>query len=673
MHLIDFVVRARKEFIRSKYDAEIRVSVDIDAEKEIKKTEKELNDLTKRLNRLREKSNEIELFDKSKNKADKLALLGYQAEGLEKRIGDLTVKNEQLKASLASGTEAKGFDKMATSAKKCFGIIKNGSKESTKGMNATRKALGNVVLSMIAFQALMKGTEFIAAGFKNLVQYSDELNAAFSDMKSQTATLKNSLTTAFAPVVELMIPYLTKLISWLNTAMNTLAQFWAYLSGKGTYTRAKKQVVDYAKSLEDASKSAKGALASFDEINVLNKDEGGAGGEVTGGAAFEEAAVDQSKFEWVDWLRENLKTVLEIVGAIGIGFLAWKITGLVASLMGITPALSTLWGVALLVGGAIAYIVGISDALVNGIDWGNFTVIMLGAVAAISGAFLLFGPAATGVVALCAGFGMLVVGIKDAIDNGINLKNGLMIVAGVFLGLAGTIGFGVATIGALVAGLILAIIRDWDNFKQTVIEPLKIWLNTLLEDFMQVVNGIKNVFSGLIKFIKGVFTLDWKLAWEGVCQVFEGIWDVISGVVKFAINGIIGFINLLINATVGTVNAIVSAINSLSFTAPDWVPFIGGQKVSFNLPTVTAQNIPYLATGGTVTASTLAHLSENGRKEVVLPLEQNTEWADILSDKIGAGRPVVIRFEGDLAELGRILKPVIDTENTRVGNNLAFN
>lgn len=610
-----------------------------------------------------------------KKSANQLELLGYRAEQLEKRIGELTIKNEQLKESLVKPTSGNIFDKVSTSAKKCFGIITKGSKESSKSMGTTSKALGNIVLSMVAFQAISKATEYVTSGFNNLVQYSEELNDAFSDLKSQSATLKNSLATAFAPVVQQIIPHLTKLISWLNTAMDTLAQFWAFLSGKNTYKRAKKQVVDYAKSLEDASKSAKGALASFDEINVLNKDEGTGttGGEVTGGSAFEEAEVDQSKFEWVNWLRENLNTILEIVGAIGIGFLAWKITGLVAGLMGITLPLSTLWGVALLVGGAFAYILGISDALVNGIDWGNFTVIMLGAAAAIGGAFLLFGAGAAGIVALCAGFGMLVVGIKDVIDNGVNLKNGLMIVAGVFLGLAGTIGFGVATIGTLVAGLVLAIIRDWDNFKQTVIEPLKIWLNTLLENFMQVIDGIKNMFSGLIKFIKGVFTLDWKLAWEGICQLFKGIWDTISGVVKLAINGIIGFINTLINAVVGTINAIVAAINSLSFTAPDWVPIIGGKPISFNLPTVTTPNIPYLATGGTVTASTLAHLSENGRKEVVLPLEQNTEWADILSEKIGAGRPVVIRFEGDLAELGRILKPVIDTENARIGNSLAYN
>ena len=37
---------------------------------------------------------------------------------------------------------------------------------------------------------------------------------------------------------------------------------------------------------------------------------------------------------------------------------------------------------------------------------------------------------------------------------------------------------------------------------------------------------------------------------------------------------------------------------------------------------------------GTVTGNTLAELGEGGRREVVLPLEQNTGWADILADKL---------------------------------------
>ena len=164
------------------------------------------------------------------------------------------------------------------------------------------------------------------------------------------------------------------------------------------------------------------------------------------------------------------------------------------------------------------------------------------------------------------------------------------------------------------------------------------------------------------------------MAWEGIKQVVQGILDIICGLFKGFVNIVIGFLNMLINAAVGIINAFITAINGISFTIPSWVPKLGGQHIGFNINKVYAANIPYLATGGTVTAATLANLGEGGRKEVVLPLEQNTEWADILSEKISANsRPVVVRFEGSLAELGRVLKPVIDNENSRIGQSLVIN
>ena len=36
----------------------------------------------------------------------------------------------------------------------------------------------------------------------------------------------------------------------------------------------------------------------------------------------------------------------------------------------------------------------------------------------------------------------------------------------------------------------------------------------------------------------------------------------------------------------------------------------------------------------------------------------------------GGRQQVVIRFEGNLAQLGRVLKPVIDHENYRIGGSL---
>ena len=75
-------------------------------------------------------------------------------------------------------------------------------------------------------------------------------------------------------------------------------------------------------------------------------------------------------------------------------------------------------------------------------------------------------------------------------------------------------------------------------------------------------------------------------------------------------------------------------LNKIKFTVPDWVPGLGGKTMGFSVNTVTAPKIPKLATGGIVTAETLARIGEGNKKEAVLPLEQNTQWMDILADRI---------------------------------------
>ena len=680
------------------YDASVRVHTQVDT-KEITEAKKEVEKLAAQLQRIREKSEKAVALGASKKQLERI---GYDAELLEEKLAAATERLETLQESASkkfslsdfvkerfsyenlygdgNGLDLKkivsvdelkaGFNKAKESAKNCFKAISKGSTSSHKSLSNIGRTLRSIILSMIVFQGLSKATQFTAEGFKNLVQYSSSLNSAFSGLKSETATLKNNLATAFAPVVQMIIPYLVKLVSWLNTACNAIAQFFAVLQGKNTFTKAKKQVVDYAKSLKTAQTAAKGALAAFDEINVLDDgSSGGAagGGEVTGADAFEEAEVDKSKFEWVDWLKDNLDAILTIVGAIGLGLLAWKIASK------FTDDLGTLLGISMAVAGGFIFVKSALDAWVNGVSWTNLGGMVLGATLLIGGLALAFGPVAAGIASVIAGAAMLIVGIHDVMENGVNFKNGLLIVAGVFTTLFLTAGVVVAAIAALIAGLVLAVAADWENFKRTVWEPMKKWGAVLLADFTRIGDGIKKIFSGITTFLKGVFTGDWKMAWTGIKTFFVGIWETITNVLKLKSHLIAGVINTIINAAAGVINACINAINRINFTVPDWVPLLGGKQFGgFNLPTIDLPNMPYLETGGIVTSATKAVIGENGR-EAVLPLENHTEWMDELADRIGNNKPVVIRFEGSLAELGRILKPVIENENERIGTSLAMN
>ena len=92
-----------------------------------------------------------------------------------------------------------------------------------------------------------------------------------------------------------------------------------------------------------------------------------------------------------------------------------------------------------------------------------------------------------------------------------------------------------------------------------------------IKNIMPVVDGLMKYLDGLIKFITGVFTGNWKKAWEGVQMIFKGIFDSLVAYVKLPLNTIIDMINKVFSS-IGTIKI------------PDWVPIVGGE--SFSLPKI---------------------------------------------------------------------------------------
>ena len=173
--------------------------------------------------------------------------------------------------------------------------------------------------------------------------------------------------------------------------------------------------------------------------------------------------------------------------------------------------------------------------------------------------------------------------------------------------------------------------------------------------------SVKKIFNGVIDFIGGVFSGDWSRAWEGIKSIFSGIWDGLVAVIKAPINGIIGLLNGLINGVVNGVNLISEALNSIQVTIPDWVPVIGGYSLGFNLPIISAPQIPYLAKGAVIppNAPFMAMLGDQKHgTNIEAPLETIKQaLAEVLAEY--GGGDIEIRFTGDLAQLARLLAPEI--------------
>ena len=142
-------------------------------------------------------------------------------------------------------------------------------------------------------------------GVNNLAQYSAALNstdaaaanATMSEYASTLLQVKNSVGAAVMPALAALLPVINTIASAFITAANAVNQFFQALRGQSTFTKAKKNTVDYAKSLKSASGAAKElqkTLLGFDEINRLNDENKGGGGGAAGADysnMFEEAQI----------------------------------------------------------------------------------------------------------------------------------------------------------------------------------------------------------------------------------------------------------------------------------------------------------------------------------------------------------------------------------------------
>lgn len=88
-------------------------------------------------------------------------------------------------------------------------------------------------------------------------------------------------------------------------------------------------------------------------------------------------------------------------------------------------------------------------------------------------------------------------------------------------------------------------------------------------------------------------------------------------------------------------------INKIHIDLPD---VMGGGTVGFNISKLSTVSLPRMATGGILAKPTPVIAGEAGR-EAILPLENNTEWMDILANRIasvigGGNRPINIILNG---------------------------
>lgn len=166
------------------------------------------------------------------------------------------------------------------------------------------------------------------------------------------------------------------------------------------------------------------------------------------------------------------------------------------------------------------------------------------------------------------------------------------------MGVAHLIGSALQAALPVIEGIITAIMGVVSVAAPAILSGISAVATTI----MQVVSSLQGVFDGLIQFITGAFTGNWASAWEGVKSIFSNAFSALVELCKVPINAVIGVIN-------GAVKGINSILGKVT-TIPDWVPVVGGQSFSMQLPT-----IPMLAKGGFTDGVSIA--GEAGTEAVI--------------------------------------------------------
>lgn len=416
-------------------------------------------------------------------------------------------------------------------------------------------------------------------------------------LKAQFEQCARAIGNLFIPILVKVLPFAIAVANALREIITAIAGLFGVTlqapdwgDSFGGATAGSGAIADNMDSAAGSAKELKKYLAGFDELNVLpdQNQGGGSGGSAGGGGGdlgielpgydFLKNAVGNKIDEWkkkleplVNFVKDNLKEILELVATIGTALLAWRLatelmTGISAlkalSQNGLSIPLTITAGAILTAAGFKIEFSGIKDAIEKRLNGFNFSEIILGGLVGTAGTGLLGkgigqfiakafsgsavakaitaggGTISTGLIGaaiggIVAGIPMFVTGIYDAVTNGLNILNGLLIPAGSTLAgagigaiigsLVGPIGTGIgAIIGLVVGGLTdlgILVYQKWDEIS-AFFAPVAEWFD------VNVVQPISGFFSGLWTDIVDTFSpaVTWfSDLWKSVSQTFEDV------------------------------------------------------------------------------------------------------------------------------------------------------
>ncbi len=446
------------------------------------------------------------------------------------------------------------------------------------GFNKQVSSLSQADKAVLRYIAIMKQTANVQG---NLAQTIQSPANQIKILKAQLDMLAKSVGSLLYPALKAILPPLIaavqlirEFVEWVAKLMGVKVVFTDFTKSADSVGGIGDAMDDTADSTKKAAKALKDYTMGFDELNIINPTQGSSdSGSGAGAAGNILGDVDLSGYDMfkqyneefakqIDAIKQKIKAMLPLIATVATALAAWKLTNLITDIVDAISKMNALKSIVLGLGlftvGIVLEITGIKDAIENGVNGKNFAEIVLGALIGTTGAAILgkgiaqfivtgFGNTAVGAAIKAAGgstagaiigaavggvvtgIPMFVTGVYDAVKNGLNTLNGILIPLGstmtgagigaIIGSLGGPIGTGIGVlIGLIVGGLTdvgIAIYQNWDK---------------ITESLDKASESLKNWFVSVGEW--------WDEKWQGFSTNFQTAWESLPEFVRHPIQAL---------------------------------------------------------------------------------------------------------------------------------------
>ena len=480
------------------------------------------------------------------------------------------------------------------------------------GYSQSVSSLSQADKAVLRYIAIMKQTTDAQGDFARTLSSPANM---IRILQAQLNSLARAVGSLLYPALKSILPPLIaavelvkELVTGIASLMGVKVEFPDFSSASDAVSGVTDALDNTTKATGKAAKAFKNYIMSFDELNVIQKnaDSSGGSGSGSGAAGNLLGDVDLSGYDMfkqyneefakqIDGIKEKIRGMLPIIGAVTAALALWKLTTFIIDLADAIRKIGILKGMVaggILIGiGFFLMFDGIKKAIQDKLNAINFTEILVGAITFVGGAALLgskiaefittsfadstvakaitaaggkMGGALVGAVVagVIAGVAMFVTGVYDALTNGLNILNGLLIPAGstmagaavgaIIGSLGGPITAGIgAIIGLIVGGLTdagIAIYQNWDK--------ITVALDKASADLKQWFAGVGEWWDEKWKGFK----TNWDKSWNSLVDTLKELPQKFLNYGKNIVQGLIDGINKGIESAKKSVSGLAKAI-----------------------------------------------------------------------------------------------------------------